>query len=176
MKGREKRRLPSPARRAYLPPMIDELYSARILSLAANLPHAGRLPAPEGTGERVAKLCGSRAIVDVVLDDQGRIAAFAQDVKACALGQAAAGVLGQDVIGATAQEVRDARDAMSAMLKSGGAGPEGRFEGLRALRQVADYPARHASTLVAVEATLDAVEQALLKHQSDTRTRLAGAA
>lgn len=156
--------------------MIDELYSARILSLAANLPHAGRLPAPEGTGERVAKLCGSRAIVDVVLDDQGRIAVFAQDVKACALGQAAAGVLGQDVIGATAQEVRDARDAMSAMLKSGGDGPEGRFEGLRALRQVADYPARHASTLVAVEATLDAVDQALLKHQSDTRTRLAGAA
>ena len=74
--------------------MIDDLYSARILSLAANLPHAGRLPAPEGTGERVAKLCGSRAIVDVVLDDEGRIAAFAQDVKACALGQAAAGVLG----------------------------------------------------------------------------------
>lgn len=156
--------------------MIDELYSARILSLAANLPHAGRLPAPEGTGERVAKLCGSRAIVDVVLDDQGRIATFAQDVKACALGQAAAGVLGQAVIGATAQEVRDARDAMSAMLKSGGDGPEGCFEGLRALRQVADYPARHASTLVAVEATLDAVDQALLKHQSDTRTRLAGAA
>lgn len=156
--------------------MIDELYSARILSLAANLPHAGRLPAPDGTGERVAKLCGSRAIVDVVLDDQGRVAAFAQDVKACALGQAAAGVLGQDVIGATAQEVRDARDAMSAMLKSGGDGPQGRFQGLRALKQVADYPARHASTLVAVEATLDAVDQALLKHQSDTRTRLAGAA
>ena len=156
--------------------MIDDLYSARILSLAANLPHAGRLPAPEGTGERVAKLCGSRAIVDVVLDDEGRIAAFAQDVKACALGQAAAGVLGQDVIGATAQEVRDARDAMSAMLKSGGDGPQGRFEGLRALKQVADYPARHASTLVAVEATLDAVDQALLKHHSDTRTRLAGAA
>lgn len=156
--------------------MIDELYSARILSLAANLPHAGRLPTPDGTGERVAKLCGSRAIVDVVLDDQGRVAAFAQDVKACALGQAAAGVLGQDVIGATAQEVRDARDAMSAMLKSGGDGPQGRFQGLRALKQVADYPARHASTLVAVEATLDAVDQALLKHQSDTRTRLAGAA
>lgn len=156
--------------------MIDELYSARILSLAANLPHAGRLPAPDGTGERVAKLCGSRAIVDVVLDDQGRVAAFAQDVKACALGQAAAGVLGQDVIGATAQEVRDARDAMSAMLKSGGDGPQGRFQGLRALKQVADYPARHASTLVAVEATLDAVDQALLKHQSDTRTRFAGAA
>ena len=151
--------------------MIDELYSARILKLAANMPHSGRLAAPQGTGERVARLCGSRAVVDVVLDDAGRIAAFAQDVKACALGQAAAGVLGQHVIGASAQEITEARDAMSAMLKAGGEGPSGRFEDLRVLKQVADYPARHASTLVAVEATLEAVNAALA-----ARTRLAGAA
>lgn len=156
--------------------MIDELYSARILKLAANLPHSGRLPAPEGTGERVAKLCGSRAVVDVVLDEAGRVAAFAQDIKACALGQAAAGVLGEAVIGATADELEIARDAMSAMLKAGGEGPTGRFEGLRALKQVADYPARHASTMVAIEATLDAVRQAVARKSPDTRTRLAGAA
>ena len=151
--------------------MIDDLYSARILMLAANLPHAGRLAAPEGTGERVAKLCGSRATVDVTLDEAGRVADFAQDVKACALGQAAAGVLGQHVIGASAQEITEARDAMSAMLKAGGEGPSGRFEDLRVLKQVADYPARHASTLVAVEAALEAVNAALA-----ARTRLAGAA
>ena len=151
--------------------MIDDLYSARILMLAANLPHAGRLAAPEGTGERVAKLCGSRATVDVMLDEAGRVAEFAQDVKACALGQAAAGVLGQHAIGASVQEIMEARDAMSAMLKAGGEGPSGRFEDLRVLRQVADYPARHASTLVAVEATLEAVNAALA-----ARTRLAGAA
>ena len=156
--------------------MIDELYSARILTLAANLPHSGRLPAPDGTGERVARLCGSKAVVDVTLDDQGRIAAFAQDVKACALGQAAAGVLGQGVIGASADEIERARDAMLSMLKADGEGPEGRFEGLRALKQVADYPARHASTMVAIEATLDAVRQALARKSPDTRTSLAGAA
>ena len=151
--------------------MIDDLYSARILTLAANLPHAGRLPAPQGTGERIAKLCGSKATVDVVLDAEGRVAAFAQDVKACALGQAAAGVVGEAVLGATTEELQSARDAMLAMLKSGGEGPVGRFEGLRALRAVADYPARHASTMVAIEATLDAATQAL-----GARTRLAGAA
>jgi NifU-like protein involved in Fe-S cluster formation len=91
--------------------MIDELYSARILSLAANLPHSGRLPMPEGTGERVAKLCGSKAVVDVVLDAGGRVADFAQDVKACALGQAAAGVVGESVIGATPEEIADALEA-----------------------------------------------------------------
>lgn len=141
--------------------MIDDLYSARILTLAANLPHAGRLATPDGTGERVARLCGSKAIVDVVLDDRGRIADFAQDVKACALGQAAAGVLGESVVGASEIDLRRARDAMLAMLKSGGDGPAGRFEGLRALKQVADYPARHASAMVALEATLSAMDQAL---------------
>ncbi|MGV8928714.1 MAG: iron-sulfur cluster assembly scaffold protein [Brevundimonas sp.] len=160
--------------------MIDELYSARILKLAANLPHSGRLAAPDGTGERVAKLCGSRAIVDVVLDETGRISAFAQDVKACALGQAAAGVLGESVIGASPDEIATARDALSDMLKAGGVGPTGRFEGLRALKQVADYPARHASTMVAIEATLDAVRQAqdraVTRDRADTRTSLAGAA
>ncbi|WP_339871863.1 iron-sulfur cluster assembly scaffold protein [uncultured Brevundimonas sp.] len=156
--------------------MIDDLYSAHILRLAANLPHAGRLPAPDGTGERVAKLCGSKAIVDVALDDQDRISAFAQDIKACALGQAAAGVLGESVIGATLVEIQAARDATLAMLKTGGDGPTGRFEGLRALKQVADYPARHASTLVAIEATLEAVHAALARKALDTRTSLAGAA
>lgn len=156
--------------------MIDALYSSRILALAANLPHSGRLPAPEGTSERVARLCGSKAIVDVTLDDAGRVSTFAQDVKACALGQAAAGVLGEAVVGATVEEIAQARDAMLAMLKAGGPGPEGRFEGLRALARVADYPARHASTLVAVEAALDAVRQALSRRQPDTRTSLAGAA
>ena len=156
--------------------MIDDLYSARILSLAANLPHSGRLAEPHGTAERVAKLCGSKATVDVTLDDQGRISDFAQTVKACALGQAAAGVVGESIVGATAKEIAEARDAMLAMLKSGGEGPVGRFEGLRVLKQVADYPARHASTMVALEAVLDAVNQALEKHHSDTRTRLAGAA
>ena len=169
--------------------MIDDLYSGRILSLAANLPFSGRLDLSAvvdgwaGTGEQVAKLCGSKAVVDVVLDADGRtVRDFAQDIKACALGQAAAAVMGQSVIGATIDDIRDARDATAAMLKSGGDGPVGRFEGLRALKVVADYPARHASTLVALEATLNAADDALrsrhaaLIGQTDEtdRTRRAG--
>jgi len=161
---------------AYLPWVIDDLYSTRILTLAANLPRSGRLDAPDATGERVAKLCGSKAIVDVMLDADGRVTDFAQDVKACALGQAAAGVIGEVVIGASLNEIERARDAMTAMLKTGGEGPEGRFEGLRVLKQVADYPARHASTMVALEALLDAVRQASARDPADTRTSLAGAA
>ena len=79
--------------------MIDDLYSAKLLKLAANMPRSGRLAAPDASSEKVSKLCGSRVLVDVVVDGD-RVADFAQEVKACALGQAAASVLGAHVIGA----------------------------------------------------------------------------
>jgi NifU-like protein involved in Fe-S cluster formation len=139
--------------------MIDELYSARILALAANLPHAGRLTQPDASSEKTSRLCGSRIVADVVMDGD-RIADFAQDVRACALGQAAAAILGESVIGASVQEVEAARDALRAMLKTGSAAPEGRFAGLEMLAQVKDYPARHASTLLAFEACAEAARAA----------------
>lgn len=147
--------------------MIDEIYSAGILRLAADLPHAGRLELPHGTGERTAKLCGSRAVVDVKIDRGGAVTHFAQEVKACALGQAAASVVGAHAVGTTLPEARQARDAMRAMLKSGGDGPAGRFEGLRALKPVAAYPARHASSMVAIEALCEAIEAAMARFLTD---------
>ena len=140
--------------------MIDDLYSAKLLKLAANMPRAGRLAAPDASVEKVAKLCGSRVIVDVVVDGD-RVADFAQEVKACALGQASAAVLGAHVIGASLEELVEARDALKAMLKAGGPPPEGRFADLRALEVVRDYPPRHASTLLAFEAVVEAARRAL---------------
>lgn len=149
--------------------MIDDLYSAKLLKLAANMPHAGRLPAPEGSAEKVSKLCGSKVTVDVVMDGD-RVGQFAQDVKACALGQASAAVLGAHVLGATLSEIEMARDQFRAMLKDGAPAPVGRFSDLEMLAPVKDYPARHTSTLLAFEAATDAVRQA------STRTSRAGAA
>lgn len=135
--------------------MIDDLYSAKVLTLAANLPHLGSLTAPDGSAEKVAKLCGSRIKVDVKLND-GRVSDFAQEVNACALGQAAAAVLGEHVIGATPEEIEVARDQFRAMLKSGGPAPTGRFHDLALLEPVKDYPPRHASSLLAFEAAVEA--------------------
>lgn len=139
--------------------MIDDLYSARLLALAANMPRAGRLPAPQGSAEKVSKLCGSRVVVDVVVEG-GLVVDFAQDVKACALGQASAAVLGAHVIGASVAELEAARDALKAMLKQGGPPPEGRFADLKALEVVRDYPPRHASTMLAFEAVVEAAHKA----------------
>ena len=153
--------------------MIDDLYSARILRLAANLPHAGRLAQPDASAEKVSKLCGSKVIVDLRLDGQ-EVVDFAQEVKACALGQAAAAVLGEQVIGARVDEIESARDQLRAMLKAGGPAPEGRFVELKALEVVKDYPARHASTLLAFEAAAEAARAALDARAE--RTSPAGAA
>jgi len=153
--------------------MIDDLYSAKILKLAADMPRAGRLTAPDGTAEKIAKLCGSKVTVDVKVED-GVVVDFAQDVRACALGQASAAVLGAHVVGASIDEIEVARDALSAMLKAGGPHPTGRFAELAVLEVVKDYPARHASTLLAFEATVEAVR--LATGQTTTRTSRAGAA
>jgi NifU-like protein involved in Fe-S cluster formation len=144
--------------------VIDDLYSGRILTLAANIPHLGRLPAPQATVERTSRLCGSRVLVDLVLDGD-RVADFAQEVKACALGQAAAGVLGEGVIGASVAELEAGRDALRTLLAGGEATPPARFATLSDLAAIRDYPARHASTLLAFEATVEAAHKALTAMQ-----------
>ena len=135
--------------------MIDDLYSARILALAANMPRAGRLAQPHATSEKVSRLCGSRIVVDVAMDGD-RVADFAQDVRACALGQAAAAILGENIVGASVAEIEAGRDALRALLKTDAPAPGGRFADLAVLAQVRDYPARHASTLLAFEAAAEA--------------------
>ena len=153
--------------------MIDDLYSARILRLAANMPRAGRLTSPDASSEKISKLCGSRVLVDLRLEGD-EVVDFAQEVKACALGQAAASVLGAHVVGASLSELELARSQFRAMLKDGAPAPDGRFSDLAMLAPVKDYPARHASTLLAFEAVTEAVRSATQGGMG--RTSPAGAA
>jgi NifU-like protein involved in Fe-S cluster formation len=153
--------------------MIDDIYSAKLLALAANMPRTGRLAAPDASVEKVSKLCGSRVVVDVTVDGD-QVSDFAQDVKACALGQAAASVLGAHVIGASLSELEVAARQFRAMLKEGGPAPDGRFSDLSMLAPVKDYPARHTSTLLAFEAVTEAVRTAT--GRATGRTSPAGAA
>jgi NifU-like protein involved in Fe-S cluster formation len=138
---------------------LIQLYSGRILALAADIPHVGRLTAPQGTAKRRSPLCGSTVTVDVVLEG-GRIAAFGQDVKACALGQAAASVLGAVALGRNRAELEGARDALRAMLKGDGPAPAAPFDGYEVLLPARDYKNRHASIMLALEAAVDAMAEA----------------
>lgn len=138
---------------------LIQLYSGRILALAADIPHLGRLPAPDGTSRKRSPLCGSTVTVDVMVK-AGRVVDFAQDVKACALGQASASVLGRVVIGRSLAELVTARDALQAMLKDGGPVPAAPFDGYDVLTPARDYKNRHASILLALDAACDAVTEA----------------
>jgi NifU-like protein involved in Fe-S cluster formation len=138
---------------------LIKLYSGRILAMAAAMPRTERLEAPDATVTRRSPLCGSTVTVDVRLED-GRVAAYGQDVKACALGQAAAAVVGEVAPGRTLAEVEAARDALRAMLREGGPVPEAPWDGFEALSPARDYRNRHASILLAVEALAEAMDRA----------------
>jgi len=138
---------------------MDDLYHGRVLELAADIPHVGRLDAPDGASTKVSRVCGSVVTVELKLKD-GLVSDIAVHPKACALGQAATAVLAMHAIGATPKEIRDARDGLRAMLKDGAPAPTGRFWELRHLEGVREYPPRHASTMLAFDAAVEALDEA----------------
>lgn len=139
---------------------LSDIYNTRILELAAAIPLTERLASPDASSTAHSKLCGSTITVDIVLRD-GKVAEYGQTVKACLLGQAAASVMGQQIVGSTPAELHAVAAAMRAMLKEGGEPPTGRWAELAVLQPVKDFKARHASTLLvfdAVERALDEIE------------------
>jgi NifU-like protein involved in Fe-S cluster formation len=140
---------------------LSEIYNKRILELSANIAGAERLADADGTATAHSKLCGSTVTVDLKLADD-KVTAFGQTVKACLLGQAAASVMGRNIVGSAAGELRQVGRAMRRMLKEGGPPPTGRWADLAVLEPVRDYKARHASTLL----VFDAVEAALAKAEA----------
>jgi NifU-like protein involved in Fe-S cluster formation len=136
----------------------DDIYSQRILELAANIPRVVRLASPEASATAHSKLCGSRVTIDLAM--RGDVVAdYGQSVKACLLGQSSAAVMGREIVGSTAAELRAVGATMRKMLKEGGPPPEGRWADLAVLEPVRDYKARHASTLLVFDAVEDAIAQ-----------------
>lgn len=144
--------------------MIEDVYNKRILQFAADVPRHERLADPDGTATAISRLCGSKVTVDVKLED-GHVADFGQDVKACALGQASSSIMARHVIGADLAELKNLRAQMQAMLKENGPAPGGKWADLEVLSPVRDFKARHASTLLTFDATVEAVEKALEKRK-----------
>lgn len=146
--------------------MIDDVYNAKILGFAGNIGRLGRLSDPDATAKAHSKLCGSTVVVDLKMRD-GVVTDFAHDVKACALGQASSSIMAQNVVGASAQELREVRETMLKMLKDNGPPPGGRFADLRYLEPVRDYKARHASTMLTFDAVVDAIGQIEAKRAAE---------
>jgi len=138
-----------------MPGVTVALYSRDILRLAASIPHLGRLAAPQASVEKSSSVCGSRVVVDLDVDGEGRVAALGQEVRACALGQASAALLGAHAIGRSAAELAEARDALAAWL-AGRRDDPGGWPGLAILAPARSRSARHAAILLAFQAAAEA--------------------
>lgn len=144
---------------------IDQVYSDRILELAGNLPQTEPLKNPDATARKVSRVCGSA--IEVALKIEGdTIVDYAHEVNACALGQTAASVMAQHIIGSTFDELRTVRTQMVAMLKADGPPPSGKWADLKYLEPVRDYRPRHTSTLLVFEAVVDAIESYLMSQEN----------
>ena len=136
---------------------LINLYSGRILALAADIPALGKLENADIEVKKRSPLCGSTVTVGVKFSD-GQISDFRQDVKAWALGQAAASVIGGSVIGCNKTEIQMLQDELTAMLKSDGPAPSAPFDGLESLRPAKDFKNRHASILLVANALTEAFD------------------
>ena len=139
--------------------MPSALYNSDILRLAASIPHLGRLAAPQASIEKSSPICGSRVTVDLVVDEAGRVAALGQEVKACALGQASASLMGAHALGRTGAELAVARDSLAAFL-AGRRDDPGDWPGLEVFAHARRFTARHPSILLAFEAAAEAAARA----------------
>lgn len=149
--------------------MLNDIYNKRILELAADIPRQGRLENAQASATAHSKLCGSTVTVDVVME-QGKVADFAHDVKACALGQASSSIMARNVVGSTGEELRALRDNVRAMLKQGAEPPaEGKWADIAVLEPVRDYKARHASTLLTFDAVVEAIDKIEAQAKSDVQ-------
>ena len=138
--------------------MLNDVYNAKILDLAGNIPRLGRLDRPDASATAHSKLCGSTVTVDVKMAD-GAVTDFAHDVKACALGQASSSIMARHVVGSSPDELRALRETVRKMLKENGAPPTGKWADGALLEPVRDYKARHASTLLTFDAVVKAVDE-----------------
>jgi NifU-like protein involved in Fe-S cluster formation len=139
--------------------MLNDIYNRRILELAADIPRLGRLDRPDASSTAHSKLCGSTVTVDLRVDENGIVRDFAHDVKACALGQASSSIMGRNIIGSDADELRGLRETVRKMLKENGPPPNGRWADIAVLEPVRDYKARHASTLLTFDAVVAALDK-----------------
>ena len=137
---------------------LNDLYSEKILDLAANAREPGRLALPDGSARKVSRVCGSVIEVDLLVRD-GVIVDYGHEISACALGQTSAAVVAREIVGTPVVEARMLRGQMHAMLKQDGAPPTGKWSDLKYLEPVREYRPRHTSTLLVFDAVVEALDK-----------------
>lgn len=145
--------------------MSSALYTRDILRLALTAAQHPRLDDPHASVERRARPCGSRIILDVALDPDGRVAAVGVVINACAFGQAAAGLVAAHAPGRSMDDLAAVALAVEAWLAGDNpALPD--WPGLNHLAPALAHPARHGAILLPFLALSEAVGMALAASRS----------
>ena len=141
---------------------MDALYNKEILRLAAGLSRLERLENPGATVTKTSRICGSRITVDVAFED-GVVADYAHEVKACALGQASAAIVAEHVIGKGIDEIDAVGRAVEKLLKENGDPPEGEWADFGVFVPARAHKSRHSAILLPFEALREAFSAKLKK-------------
>jgi NifU-like protein involved in Fe-S cluster formation len=139
--------------------MTGPLYTTEILRLAASLNDALELDREDGRAELRSPTCGSRIAIAVQLDEQRRVSAIAQQVHACAFGQASAALVQHHAIGRSHEEVGGALVILSRWLAQE-QDETGDWPGIMALEPARSRQGRHGAILLPFRALLAAIEAA----------------
>lgn len=144
---------------------MRELYNARIMELAGDIPLQGKLEDADATVERRSPLCGSR--ITVYLKMNGDIVSdYKHVVRACTLGQASASMVARNIVGADAATLRQAATAVRAMMQDGAEAPDDLWPELAFLAPAHSYKSRHGSVLLAFEAVEQAVDEITARQET----------
>ncbi len=102
---------------------VDDLYRELILDHYKSPRHHGRLDPADASAEGQNPLCGDELTVTLRLDDDETIENLAFEGHGCAISQAAASMLSEEVIGRKATEVAaigtDESPLVAMMIESG---------------------------------------------------------
>ena len=120
---------------------LDALYRDVILDHFKNSSHAGELPGAQVKADGANPLCGDEMTFYLALDGD-RVSRARFKGRGCAISQAAASMLAQQVEGKTISEVTQLIETMQAMMQ--GKEPDGSIDlgDLEALSGVRKFPVR----------------------------------
>jgi len=146
-------------------PNLLDLYSTRLKELGATIKADHPLPAPQASLRKRSPLCGSQVTFDVVLDEAGRVADIGWKARACALTEAAIGIVVAAAPGSDLDDLKAVRDAVKAMLKAKDGDPsvplpKGKWADLEVLGPAAMVPSRHGSAMLPFDTIVAVVEEA----------------
>lgn len=140
--------------------MSDEIYQKQLLRLAADAVGAGELDKPDAKVTVDNPLCGDRIVLEIKLDEDGRVTDIAHKVRACVLCQASASIVGGHAKGHDAREIAAIAGQLEAILKNGAAPPGGEWAELDAFTPVSGHKSRHICVMLPFQAMAKAFQEA----------------